>query len=60
MKTDLNSIIEFIKNDDYYPELEDKVTHLMFSINKNHIFADWNKRSSIYFSAYFLSLNIFL
>ncbi len=58
-KTDLNSVIEFIKNDDYYPELEDKITHLMFSINKNHIFADWNKRSSIYFSAYFLSLNVF-
>lgn len=31
----------------------------MFSVNKNHIFMDWNKRSSIYFSAYFLSLNIF-
>lgn len=58
-KTDLNSVIEFIKNDDYYPELEDKVTHLMFSTNKNHIFTDWNKRISIYFSAYFLSLNVF-
>ncbi|MBS8121625.1 death-on-curing protein [Candidatus Vampirococcus lugosii] len=57
-KSDLNSIIEFIKNDDHYPKLEDKITHLMFSINKNHIFVDGNKRSSIYFSAYFLSLNI--
>lgn len=58
-KTDLQSIIDFIKNDDYYPHLIDKITHLMYSVNKNHIFADWNKRSSIYFSAYFLSLNIF-
>lgn len=58
-ETDLQSIIDFIKNDDYYPDLVDKVTHLMYVVNKNHIFADWNKRSSIYFSAYFLSLNIF-
>ena len=58
-ESDLKSIIEFIKNDNYSPRLEDKITHLMFSVNKNHIFMDWNKRSSIYFSAYFLSLNIF-
>ena len=29
----------------------------MYSINKNHIFSDGNKRSSIYFTAYFLELN---
>ena len=58
-KTDLESIINFIESDLYYPTLEEKITQLFFSINKNHIFADWNKRSSIYFSAYFLSLNIF-
>lgn len=58
-KTYLESIINFIQSDLYYPTLEEKITHLFFSINKNHIFVDWNKRSSIYFSAYFLSLNIF-
>ena len=30
----LESILEHIQNDDYYPEIEDKVTHLVFpSIN---------------------------
>ncbi|MCE3261590.1 MAG: Fic family toxin [Pseudoduganella sp.] len=45
--------------DEYYPELEDKVTHLFFSINKNHAFCDGNKRSGIALSAYFLHLNGF-
>lgn len=58
-KTYIQSILDFIQNDDYYPELEDKITHLMYAVNKNHVFVDGNKRSSIYFSAYFLSLNIF-
>ena len=56
-KSDLNSVIEFIKNDDYYKTFEEKLTHLVYAINKNHIFADWNKRSSIYFGAYFLEIN---
>ncbi len=43
----------------YYPEIEDKVCHLFFSINKNHAFNDGNKRSSIVLSAYFLELNGF-
>lgn len=57
--SDLESVIEFIKSDDYYPNLEDKITHLMFSINKNHLFKDGNKRSCVYFSAYFLFVNNF-
>lgn len=56
-KSDLQSVIEFIKNDDYYKTFEEKLTHLVYAINKNHIFVDWNKRSSIYFWAYFLELN---
>ena len=53
----LESPLAHIKNDDYYPLLEDKLTHLVFSINKNHAFADGNKRSSIALGAYFLELN---
>lgn len=30
----LDSIIDQIKNDDYYPEFEDKLTHLVYAINK--------------------------
>jgi death-on-curing protein len=53
----LESVIEHVKNDLYYPELEHKLTHLFFSINKNHSFQDGNKRASIVLSAYFLEIN---
>ena len=55
----LDSVLEHIKNDVYYPEFEDKVCHLFFSINKNHAFNDGNKRTSIVLAAYFLELNAF-
>ena len=53
----LVSPLEHIQNDLYYPEVEDKLTHLVYSINKNHAFSDGNKRSSIALGAYFLELN---
>ena len=53
----LESPLGHIQNDDYYPDLEDKVTHLVFSINKNHAFTDGNKRTSIALGAFFLELN---
>lgn len=53
----LESPLEHIQNNEYYPELEDKITHLVFSINKNHAFTDGNKRSSIALGAFFLELN---
>ncbi|MFT6925460.1 MAG: death-on-curing protein [Psychromonas sp.] len=55
----LASPLEHIQNDDYYPEMEDKLTHLVFSINKHHAFTDGNKRSSLALGAYFLELNGF-
>ncbi|WP_038175633.1 type II toxin-antitoxin system death-on-curing family toxin [Vibrio pacinii] len=55
----LESPLEHIQNDLYYPEIEDKLTHLAFSINKNHAFNDGNKRSSLALGAYFLELNGF-
>ena len=55
----VDSVIEHMKNDLYYPEFEDKVCHLFYSINKNHTFNDGNKRTSIALSAYFLELNGF-
>ncbi|WP_180060007.1 type II toxin-antitoxin system death-on-curing family toxin [Acinetobacter sp. YH12135] len=55
----LESPLEHIQNDLYYPEIEDKLTHLVFSINKNHAFHDGNKRSSLALGAYFLELNGF-
>jgi len=53
----LESVLEHIQNDFYYPEFETKLTHLVFSVNKNHAFSDGNKRSSIALGAYFLELN---
>lgn len=53
----LESPLFHIQNDDYYPDLEDKITHLVFAINKNHAFTDGNKRSSIALGAFFLELN---
>lgn len=55
----LESPLEHIQNDLYYPEMEDKLTHLVFSINKHHAFNDGNKRSSLALGAYFLELNGF-
>lgn len=53
----LESALGHIQNDLYYPEMADKLCHLVFSINKNHPFNDGNKRSSIALGAYFLELN---
>jgi death-on-curing protein len=56
----LYSVLEHIQNDDYYPTFEDKLTHLIWSINKNHSFADGNKRLSITLGAQFLLFNGYL
>lgn len=53
----LDSTLEHIQNDIYYPDFENKLTHLFYSINKNHCFQDGNKRASIALSVYFLELN---
>ncbi|RLV58107.1 type II toxin-antitoxin system death-on-curing family toxin [Parashewanella curva] len=53
----LESVLEHIQNDLYYPNLEEKLNHLVFSINKFHAFNDGNKRSSLVLGAYFLELN---
>lgn len=53
----LDSTLEHIQNDLYYPDFETKLTHLFFSVNKSHAFNDGNKRSSIALSAYFLEIN---
>jgi death on curing protein len=53
----LKSALNHIQNDIYYPEFENKLTHLVFSVNNNHAFIDGNKRSSIALGAYFLEIN---
>lgn len=51
----LESPLEHIKNDDYYPELEDKITHLVFSINKNHAFKMVIRGHQLHWVLFFLN-----
>ena len=56
-RNQLESPLVHIQNDDYYPEMADKLAYLIYAINKNHAFQDGNKRASIALGAYFLELN---
>lgn len=53
----IESVLEHIQNDLYYPEFEEKLTHLVFTVNKFHAFSDGNKRTSVALGAYFLEVN---
>jgi len=53
----LASVLDHIQNDDYYPNFEDKLTHLFFCANKFHCFSDGNKRIAIALGAHFLLIN---
>lgn len=55
----LESVLEHIQNDLYYPKFEDKLTHLVFGICNFHTFTDGNKRSSLSLGMYFLNMNGF-
>jgi death-on-curing protein len=56
----LESVLEHIQNDVYYPTFEDKLTHLFFSANKFHCFADGNKRIAITLCTQMLLFNGYL
>ncbi|HEY5510984.1 MAG TPA: type II toxin-antitoxin system death-on-curing family toxin [Prolixibacteraceae bacterium] len=56
----LESVLEHIQNDDYYPTFEEKLTHLVYAVNRNHSFSDGNKRLSISLGVQFLNLNGYL
>ncbi len=53
----LESVLHHIQNDDYYPTIEDKLTHLFFGACKFHCFEDGNKRIAITLCAQMLLLN---
>lgn len=55
----LESALDHIQNDWYYPGFVEKLTHLFFAINKFHAFTDGNKRSGVALSTYFLEINGF-
>jgi len=56
----LESILTHIRNDDYNQTFEEKLTHLVFAVNRNHCFSDGNKRLSISLGIQFLNLNGYL
>ena len=56
----MESVLQHIQNDVYYPDFIDKITHLFFSANKFHCFQDGNKRIAISLSAQFLLMNGYL
>ena len=56
----LDSVLEHIQNDEYYPNFVDKLTHLFFCTCQFHCFADGNKRLAITLSTQFLLLNGYL
>lgn len=56
----LNSVLQHIQNDDYYPTFVDKLTHLFFCTCEFHCFADGNKRIAITLSLQFLLFNGYL
>ncbi len=56
----LESVLNHIQNDDYYPAFEDKLTHLVWGACKFHCFTDGNKRIAISLGAQFLLFNGYL
>ncbi len=56
----LESALEHIQNDEYYPMFIDKLTHLFFVANKSHSFIDGNKRIAIALGMKFLLNNGYL
>ena len=53
----LESVLEHIQNDDYYPTFELKLTHLFHSACMFHCFQDGNKRIAINLCAQMLLMN---
>ena len=53
----LESVLQNIQNDDYYPAFADKLTHLFFCTCQFHCFKDGNKRLALSLSAQFLLIN---
>ena len=56
----LESVLQHMQNEDYYPTFEDKLTQLFFSACKFHCFQDGNKRIAITLCAQMLLLNGYL
>lgn len=56
----LDSVLQHIQNDEYYPTFDAKLTHLFFCACKFHCFEDGNKRLAISICTQMLLLNGYL
>lgn len=53
----IESVIDFIQNDMYYPDFVSKLSYLVFRFCSGHFFNDGNKRIALTLGVYFLHKN---
>mgnify|MGYP001157991409 CR=1 FL=1 len=53
----IESVLQHIQNDDYYPSFEEKLAHLSHSLCKFHCFNDGNKRTGLAVTVQMLEWN---
>ena len=56
-KGGIESILDFIQNDAYYPDFVSKLSYLVFRFCSGHFFNDGNKRIALTLGTYFLHKN---
>jgi len=56
-KGGIESVLEFVQNDLYYPDFISKLNYLVFRFCSGHFFNDGNKRIALTLGAYFLHKN---
>ena len=56
-KDGIESILEFVQNDMYYPDFVSKLNYLVFRFCSGHFFSDGNKRIALTLGTYFLYKN---
>ena len=56
-KAGIESVLDFIQNDLYYPDFVSKLSYLVFRFCSGHFFNDGNKRIALTLGTYFLHKN---
>ena len=56
-RSSVSTIYQTFGGQDLYPSIEEKASHLLYFITKNHSFSDGNKRIAAFLFLYFLERN---
>ena len=56
-KNGIESVLDFVQNDMYYPDFVSKLSYLVFRFCSGHFFNDGNKRIALTLGVYFLHKN---